>query len=117
MNRALQPLRTVAVRRVGLRHESAAVAKYKTRMEHDREHAGKAAATWKNICIFVATPCLLAAGVNAYNLYKKHLEHLEHHPPHWVHYEYMNWRARPFFWGNNSLFFNPKVNHDANEDE
>ncbi|KAI8067958.1 cytochrome c oxidase, subunit VIa [Gongronella butleri] len=115
MNRAVQPVRSLATRRVGLRYQSTG-GDLRARYEAERHHAGQAAETWKKICYFVAVPALIAAGVNSYNLYSKHVEHLKHHPPQYVNYEYMAWRARPFFWGNNSLFFNPAVNHDANED-
>lgn len=53
---------------------------------------------------------LAAAGFNAYNLYAAHLEHQKHHPKEWILYPYINFRARSFFWGKESLFFNPEVN-------
>ncbi|CAO3619357.1 unnamed protein product [Cunninghamella echinulata] len=109
MNRALQPLR-LTTKRFGVRYQSK-LPDYAA----ERAHAGQAAETWKKISIFVCIPALLASGINAYNLYSHHVEHQKHHPKEWVKYEYINFRARPFFWGNNSLFFNPKVNLDANE--
>jgi cytochrome c oxidase subunit 6a len=60
---------------------------------------------------------LAAAGFNAYNLYEEHHEHQKHHPKEWIKYPYMNFRARNFFWGPESLFFNPEVNLSAVDEE
>ena len=41
-----------------------------------------------------------------------HIEHLKHEHGGEIpkpEYSYLNHRAKPFPWGNNSLFFNPKV--------
>ncbi|KAL1934390.1 hypothetical protein VTP01DRAFT_6572 [Rhizomucor pusillus] len=81
-----------------------------------KHHAAQSASTWQKICLFVCIPSLLATGANAYNLYQQHQEHVKHHPPKFVNYEYRNWRVRDFFWGKDSLFFNPKVNHSVTED-
>lgn len=59
---------------------------------------------------------LAAAGFNAYNLYEAHHEHQKHHPKEWVKYPYINFRARDYFWGKESLFFNPDVNLSAQEE-
>ncbi|ORX62029.1 mitochondrial cytochrome c oxidase subunit VIa, partial [Hesseltinella vesiculosa] len=97
-----------SVKRAGVRFSSTASA---AEQEAIRAHAAKSADTWKKISIFVCIPALAAAGFNAYNLYEKHHEHMLHHPHVFVNYEYMNWRAKQeFFWGPESLFFNPKVN-------
>ncbi|SAL97501.1 hypothetical protein [Absidia glauca] len=111
MNRALQPTRLVT-KRLGVRYQSQLVEQWKA----ERAHAAEAAETWKKISLYVAIPSLIAASVNAYNLYSHHVEHQKEHPPKHVKYEYINFRVRPYFWGNNSLFFNPKVNLDANEE-
>ncbi|CAO3616651.1 unnamed protein product [Cunninghamella blakesleeana] len=110
MNRALQPLRSTT-KRLGVRYR----VDYTAEHAAARKHAAEAAETWKKISLFVCIPALLASGINAYNLYAHHQHHQAEHPPKHIKYEYINFRARPFFWGNNSLFFNPKVNIDANE--
>ncbi|CAO3586189.1 unnamed protein product [Absidia cylindrospora] len=102
-----------SVKRAGVRFSSTATA---AEQEAIRAHAAKSADTWKKISIFVCIPALAAAGLNAYNLYEKHHEHQLHHPKEWVKYEYINYRAREFFWGNESLFFNPSVNLSASQE-
>ncbi|KAL1934928.1 hypothetical protein VTP01DRAFT_4068 [Rhizomucor pusillus] len=98
------------VKRAGVRFQSTFDA---AEREAVKKHAAESAATWKKISIFVCIPALLAAGANAYNLASAHAEHLAHHPREQVKYEYINWRVRDFFWGKESLFFNPKVNLSA----
>ncbi|KAI8369382.1 cytochrome c oxidase, subunit VIa [Radiomyces spectabilis] len=106
-----------SVKRAAVRHQSSvANSGFVAEREAVKHHAADAAATWKKISIFVCIPALVAAGVNAYNLYEKHHEHLAHHPKEWVKYEYINWRARDFFWGKEALFFNPAVNLSASEE-
>ncbi|ORY99077.1 cytochrome c oxidase, subunit VIa [Syncephalastrum racemosum] len=80
-----------------------------------KHHAGESAENWKKITLFVCIPALLGAGINAYNLYQHHQQHVKEHPHEFVNYEYMNWRVKDYFWGKNSLFFNPKVNHNMEE--
>jgi cytochrome c oxidase subunit 6a len=76
---------------------------------------------------------LVASGINAYSLFTKHSHHMEEHPREWVKYPYMNYRAKvsrllfsfialltnilqkDFFWGKESLFFNPKTNLSSAE--
>ncbi|KAG0172657.1 Cytochrome c oxidase subunit 6A, mitochondrial [Apophysomyces sp. BC1034] len=107
-----------SVKRAGVRFQSseATVSAFAAEREAVKHHAAESAETWKKISIFVCIPALLFSGFNAKNLYEKHLEHLAHHAPEFVNYEYMNWRCRDFFWGKESLFFNPKVNHPASEE-
>ncbi|KAG2189863.1 hypothetical protein INT46_009587 [Mucor plumbeus] len=116
-------LRTAAInqsrnfKRLGARYQSQLV---KTEFEAEREavkvHAAESAETWKKIIMFVCIPTLIGAGYNAYNLFAKHQQHMKEHPMEWVKYPYLNFRGRDFFWGKNSLFFNPKVNLDATEE-
>ncbi|KAI7858715.1 cytochrome c oxidase subunit VIa-domain-containing protein [Circinella umbellata] len=98
-------------KRPGVRYTSQFVAQ----REAVKHHAAESAETWKKICIFVCIPTLLASGVNAYNLMKAHEKHQAEHPHEWVQYPYMNMRGKDYFWGKNSLFFNPKVNHPVEE--
>lgn len=46
-------------------------------------------------------PCLILAGLNAYNLWNEHWEHWEHMPPleERVEYPYQNIRVKNFAWG------------------
>ncbi|CAO0802227.1 unnamed protein product [Mucor circinelloides] len=116
-------LRTAAInqsrhlKRLGARYQSQLI---KTEFETERQavkvHAAESAETWKKITLFVCIPALIGAGYNAYNLYAKHLEHAKEHPKEWVKYPYINYRGKDFFWGKNSLFFNPEVNLDAAEE-
>ncbi|CAO3643835.1 unnamed protein product [Cunninghamella echinulata] len=99
------------VKRSGVRFSSTATA---AEQEAIKSHAAKFADTWKkSLSSSVSLRNLVAASLNAYNLYEKHHEHQLHHPKEWIKYEYINVRARPFFWGKESLFFNPKVNLSA----
>ncbi|KAI8880671.1 mitochondrial cytochrome c oxidase subunit VIa [Backusella circina FSU 941] len=114
----LGPSASRQIKRVGVRYQSnLAKTDFVAERLAVKEHAGSAAKTWKNITMFVCIPALLASGVNAYNLYEKHNKHALEHPREWVKYDYMNFRGRDFFWGKNSLFFNPKVNLSAIEDD
>jgi cytochrome c oxidase subunit 6a len=47
-------------------------------------------------------PCLVIAGVNAYNLWNEHWEHWEHMPPleERIEYPYQNIRTKNFPWSN-----------------
>ncbi|ORZ02432.1 cytochrome c oxidase, subunit VIa [Syncephalastrum racemosum] len=104
-----------AVKRTGVRFSSTSAegAAFAAQRDAVKAHAGPAAETWKKISIFVVIPALIAASVNTYNLYEHHVEHMKHHPREYVKYPYINYRARDFFWGKESLFFNPSVNFSA----
>ncbi|KAI8149843.1 cytochrome c oxidase subunit VIa-domain-containing protein [Fennellomyces sp. T-0311] len=108
-SRALFNPQLQLVKRAGVRYTSSFVAE----REAVKHHAAQSAETWKKISLFVCIPALLASGVNAYNLAVAHMKHQEEHPHKWVQYPYMNWRVKDYFWGKDSLFFNPKVNHSA----
>jgi len=56
---------------------------------------------WRRLSIYVVIPCLVLAGINAYNLWNEHWEHWEHMPPleERVEYPYQNIRTRNYFWG------------------
>ncbi|KAI8376308.1 cytochrome c oxidase, subunit VIa [Radiomyces spectabilis] len=107
-----------SARRFGVRYQTnLAKNDFVAEREAIKHHAADAAETWRKIALFVCIPALLASGINAYNLYRKHQEHAAHHPKEWVKYEYINWRARDFFWGREALLFNPKVNLPASEED
>ncbi|KAG1136918.1 hypothetical protein G6F37_011029 [Rhizopus arrhizus] len=106
-----------SVKRAGVRFQStAADSGFATQRDAVKKHAAESAETWKKISIFVVIPSLIAASANAYNLYAAHHEHQKHHPREWVKYPYINFRGRDFFWGRESLFFNPKVNLSAKDE-
>ncbi|GAB5592070.1 Cytochrome c oxidase subunit 6A [Umbelopsis nana] len=104
-----------AVKRSGVRFQS--TVGFAAERDAIKHHAGAAAENWKKVSLFICIPALLASGINAYNLYTHHLEHEREHPHEWVPYDYLNVRTKDFFWGKESLFFNPKVNHPAAEEE
>ncbi|KIY50569.1 COX6A, subunit VIa of cytochrome c oxidase [Fistulina hepatica ATCC 64428] len=88
---------------------------------HDAHHL-QTAELWRKISYFVCLPAILLVSYTAYNKeseHKHHLDHLAHEnggaipqPP---EYEYLNRRGKPFPWGNNSLFFNPKMQRNMEE--
>ena len=49
----------------------------------------------------VTTPCLILAGINAWNLWDEHWEHWEHMPPleERIEYPYQNVRTKNYPWG------------------
>lgn len=56
---------------------------------------------WRRLSIYVVIPCLILAGINAYNLWNEHWEHWEHLPPleERVEYPYQNIRTKNYFFG------------------
>ncbi|KAI9491937.1 cytochrome c oxidase, subunit VIa [Zychaea mexicana] len=108
-----------AAKRAGVRFQTTSAvsgAEFAAQREAVKSHAGPAAETWKKISIFVCIPALIAVSINSYNLMLAHEEHMEHHPRKFVKYPYMNTRTKDFFWGRESLFFNPNVNFSADEE-
>ncbi|CAJ2503952.1 Uu.00g113460.m01.CDS01 [Anthostomella pinea] len=81
-----------------------------------KEHAGESTERTNS----GIPPCILLAGLNAYNLWTEHWEHWSHMPPleERVEYPYQNIRSKNFPWGNGdeTLFWNPSVNyHDKDK--
>ncbi|GAN09773.1 cytochrome C oxidase subunit [Mucor ambiguus] len=110
-------IQTSHLKRLGARYQSQlAKTEFAVERQAVKVHAAESAETWKKICTYVCIPTLIAASYNAYNLFQKHQEHSKEHPKAWVKYPYINYRGRDFFWGKNSLFFNPEVNLDATEE-
>ncbi|KAI9862995.1 MAG: Cytochrome c oxidase subunit 6A, mitochondrial [Vezdaea acicularis] len=68
----------------------------------------------------VTIPCLLIAGANAYNLWNEHWEHWAHETPleERTAYAYQNIRTKSYPWGNGdqTLFWNPEVNHHKKDE-
>ncbi|KAK1768928.1 putative cytochrome c oxidase subunit protein [Phialemonium atrogriseum] len=80
-----------------------------------KEHAASTTELWRKISIYGVIPCLLLAGINAYNLWNEHWEHWAHSPPleERVEYPYQNIRTKNYQWGNGdkTLFWNDAVNY------
>jgi len=80
-----------------------------------KEHAASTTDLWKKLSIYVAIPCLILAGANAYRLWNEHWEHWSHMPPleERTEYPFQNIRTKNYPWGNGdeTLFWNPKVNY------
>ncbi|ERF75010.1 hypothetical protein EPUS_08055 [Endocarpon pusillum Z07020] len=80
-----------------------------------KAHAAATSDLWRKLSIYVTTPCLILAGINAWNLWDEHWEHWEHLPPleERIEYPYQNVRTKNFPWGDGdkTLFWNDKVNY------
>ncbi|BGP00459.1 Cytochrome c oxidase subunit 6A [Rhodotorula toruloides] len=81
------------------------------------EHAKHSADLWRKITYYVAFPAVIVAALNAKSLASEHEAHLEHikeenggELPERIVYPYFNKREKDFPWGDNTLFYNPKVN-------
>ncbi|TBU63651.1 cytochrome c oxidase subunit VIa-domain-containing protein [Dichomitus squalens] len=83
-------------------------------------HAAETTELWRKISYYVCLPAIAAGALWVRQVEAEHEEHLHHRieenggklpePP---AYEYLNRRTSGAFpWGNNTLFFNPKVNKD-----
>ncbi|KAH9487039.1 Cytochrome c oxidase subunit 13, mitochondrial [Psilocybe cubensis] len=85
-------------------------------------HAQETTDLWRKISFYVCIPAIAVCVAWVYNAeveHAAHIEHLKHENggelPETPLYDYLNRRSKPFPWGNNSLFFNPKVNKDMSE--
>ncbi|KAK6839564.1 cytochrome c oxidase- subunit VIa [Apiospora arundinis] len=80
-----------------------------------KEHATATTELWRKISIYGVIPCVILAGVNAYNLWSEHWEHWSHQPPleERVEYPYQNIRSKNYPWGDGdkTLFWNKSVNY------
>ncbi|BGP34449.1 Cytochrome c oxidase subunit 6A [Rhodotorula toruloides] len=84
------------------------------------EHAKHSAELWRKITYYVAFPAIIVAALNAKSLASEHEAHLEHikeenggELPERIVYpctSNFNKREKDFPWGDNTLFYNPKVN-------
>ena len=90
--------------------------------QHAFEHAGKSAELWRKISLYVLIPGAVVLGAYMYKIESEHHAHHEHileendgQLPERPDYEYVNMKSRNFPWGQQSLFFNPKVNYPAPE--
>ncbi|WVQ97080.1 hypothetical protein IAU59_004190 [Kwoniella sp. CBS 9459] len=87
-----------------------------------RAHAAETTELWRKISLYVCIPGALVGAAWCYKLESAHHEHLEHlkhenggELPERPVYSYMNYRVKPFPWGNQTLFFNPDVNIPAGD--
>ena len=87
-----------------------------------RDSAGKSAELWRKISLYVLIPGAVVLGAYMYKIESEHHAHHEHileendgQLPERPDYEYVNMKSRNFPWGQQSLFFNPKVNYPAPE--
>jgi len=89
-----------------------------------KHHAAQTTDLWRKISLYVCVPIVLSTIAWVNNVEGEHAAHLEHlkeehggELPEKPEYPYLNKRSKPFPWGNNSLFFNPKVQKDMSLQE
>ncbi|PTU21951.1 hypothetical protein P175DRAFT_0434832 [Aspergillus ochraceoroseus IBT 24754] len=81
-----------------------------------KHHAASTSDLWRKLSVYAVAPCLILAGLNAYNLWEEHWEHWEHMAPleERVEYPYQNIRSKNFPWGDGdkvSFCWNSSVNY------
>ncbi|KZF20495.1 putative cytochrome c oxidase subunit VIa [Xylona heveae TC161] len=85
-----------------------------------KQHAAQSSELWRKLSIYATIPCLIIAGVNAYNLWNEHWAHWAHEPPleERTEYPYQNMRTKNFFWGDGdkTLFWNDNVNYHKRDE-
>ncbi|ESK97980.1 cytochrome c oxidase subunit via [Moniliophthora roreri MCA 2997] len=96
---------------------------YVTHLEAVEHHAAETTELWRKISYYVCIPAIAVCSAWVYNLESEHKHHIDHlieenggeypQPP---AYEYLNIRRKPFPWGMNSLFFNPEVQRNLEEE-
>ncbi|KAJ7487489.1 X15341 cytochrome C oxidase subunit [Mycena galericulata] len=96
-----------------------AQAKWLANQKAIQHHALQTTDFWRKMSYYVCIPALAVFGTYVYNVEIEHKAHNEHlmaendgklpQPP---RYEYLNVRRKPYPWGPNSLFFNPKTQRD-----
>ncbi|KAJ7169780.1 mitochondrial cytochrome c oxidase subunit VIa [Mycena filopes] len=101
-----------------------AKAKWLANQEAIRHHALQSTDFWRKMSYYVCIPALAIFGTYVYNVEVEHGAHTRHlqeendgklpQPP---RFEYLNRRQKPYPWGMNSLFFNPKTQRDMTIDD
>lgn len=100
-----------------------------SKREHAFEHAGRAYKAnisestnlWRKITLFGCIPGSIVLGIYMYQVESEHAHHHEHvleendGLPERPDYEYVNIKRRAYPWGQQTLFFNPKVNYPSPE--
>ncbi|SCZ98346.1 BZ3500_MvSof-1268-A1-R1_Chr3-2g06311 [Microbotryum saponariae] len=94
--------------------------KHREAIQH---HAAQSAQLWRKITLYVACPAIVVGFLNAMNLmaeHEAHVEHIKHENggelPERIVYPYFNKRIKEFPWGNHTLFYNPEVNINPDEE-
>ncbi|KIJ45114.1 hypothetical protein M422DRAFT_207330 [Sphaerobolus stellatus SS14] len=106
------------------RFATAAESSYEAERQAIKEHAAQTTDLWRKISFYVCFPATLVTIAWVRNVENEHEAHIEHikaenggELPAAPEYDYMNKRAKPFPWGQNTLFFNPHVNKDMAAEE
>jgi len=83
-----------------------------------KAHAHETTQLWRRISLYVCVPATIILALYVKRIEDEHHEHVEHlkaesggelpEPE----FAWLGKRAKPFPWGNNSLFFNPETNRD-----
>ncbi|KZT75126.1 cytochrome c oxidase, subunit VIa [Daedalea quercina L-15889] len=100
-----------------------AVKRWEAHQQAEAAHAAETASLWRKISFFVCAPAIVVTALWVRKVEAEHAEHTEHikhenngELPAIPEYEYLNKRAKPFPWGMNSLFFNPHVQKNLEEE-
>ncbi|KAF8078701.1 COX6A, subunit VIa of cytochrome c oxidase [Lyophyllum atratum] len=118
-------LRTVGrpVRQVRSYTSTPAYKSYLAEQAALEHHAAETSDLWRKISFFVCLPGIAVCTAWVYNAEVEHHHHLDHlraendgNLPEVPGFEYMNRRIKPFPWGMNSLFFNPHMNKNLEEE-
>ncbi|KAH9937188.1 cytochrome c oxidase, subunit VIa [Fomitopsis serialis] len=102
-----------------------AVKRWQAKQAAQAEHAGHTSELWRKISFFVCVPAIIVTALwvrKVENEHEEHTEHLKHENggelPAVPDYEYLNKRSSgPFPWGMNSLFFNPHVQKNMEQQD
>jgi len=98
----------------------ATAKEYVAKREAIKHHAHGTTDLWRKISYYGCIPAIAVCIAWVRNAEAEHHAHQEHlaaendgHLPHPPAYPYLNFRAKPFPWGMNSLFWNPHTNKDV----
>ncbi|KAI5801691.1 cytochrome c oxidase, subunit VIa [Peziza echinospora] len=114
VRRNMMSTKTAGARPLKTANVEAGEAFYKQH-EDIRHHAAGASELWRKLSIYIIPPVLTVSTINAYILWNEHAEHVKHEPAleDKVEYSYQNIRTKNYPWGNGdqTIFWNPKVNY------
>lgn len=112
--------RALSTNAVGSMKPNPEIAKeFISKREHSFEHAGQSTNLWRKITLFGCIPSSIVLGIYMYQIESEHAHHHQHvleendGLPERPDYEYVNIKRRAFPWGQQTLFFNPKVNYPS----
>ncbi|KAL4402393.1 Cytochrome c oxidase subunit 6A [Malassezia pachydermatis] len=90
--------------------------------QHAFEHAAQSTSLWRKISLYGMIPSAAVLAVYIYKIESEHAAHQAHvleenggELPERPDYEYLNIKNKKFPWGQQSLFYNPKVNYPSPE--